>query len=168
MRRAVFSKYSHPRSSSLEKIYLQFWQIAQFFLYNIPVQPLNGFRVLLLRAFGATVGRNVIIRPGVRIYNPRKLVIENGVWVGERAWIYNFDFVFLKKNCVISQETVLCTASHDYSSEYFETTCESITIGEGSWVCIRAIVLQGSFVAPREIVSANSVKNKKNNEISIY
>ena len=47
------------------------WQLAWFFI-GLPVLrsatiPSSGLRVRLLRAFGAKVGRGVVIKPGVRV-----------------------------------------------------------------------------------------------------
>lgn len=159
-KRQGFANYRAPQKTFQHKMYLQVWKLTQFLLFNIPIDVLNAFRLVALRSFGASIGSGVVIRPSVRVYNPRNLHIEDDVWVGEGAWIYNYDRVTIQRAAVVSQEVIICTASHDYRSEYFETISEPIVIRSEGWLCLRAIVLPGVITAQGEIVPANSVRRK--------
>ena len=58
-----------------------------FFLTNIPYP--NIFKVGILKIFGASIGKHVVIKPWVKIKFPWKLVLADYVWLGEEAWIDN-------------------------------------------------------------------------------
>lgn len=51
--------------------------------------PGSGWRKRLLRAFGATIGWDVAIKPGVRIKFPWRLSVGDYSWIGEDVWIDN-------------------------------------------------------------------------------
>jgi putative colanic acid biosynthesis acetyltransferase WcaF len=51
--------------------------------------PGGTHRRLILRAFGALIGKRVLIKPGVRIKFPSRLEIGDNSWVGEDVWIDN-------------------------------------------------------------------------------
>ena len=66
---------------------------------------------MLLRAFGADVGRRVLIRHGVRVQWPWKLSVADDVWIGEDAWIINLEPVVIGSDVCVSQGAMLCTGS---------------------------------------------------------
>ncbi len=70
-------------------------------------------RVTILRAFGAEVGENVLVRHRVRIHWPWKLDIGDNSWIGEGAWLLNLEPITIGSNVVISQDALICTGSHD-------------------------------------------------------
>lgn len=167
MKRHKLEAYLPPKLGFRTKLYLQTWQFVQAIFFNIPIQPLNTLRVNLLKLFGATLGKDVVIRPYVKIYSPKNLRVSDRVWIGEEVWIYNYDTTILLDDAVISQQAIICTASHDYKSKHFATQSEKIIVGKNSWVCIRGIVLMGSILSDGEIVPANSVRRKAHNELSV-
>jgi putative colanic acid biosynthesis acetyltransferase WcaF len=114
-------------------------------------------RVALLRAFGASVGKNVLIRHRVRIHWPWKLAIGDNTWIGEGAWLLNLEPIRIGRSVCISQEALLCTGSHDRRSPTFEFDTAEIAIGNGSWVAARAIVLRGVSIGPGATVGAGVV-----------
>ena len=48
-------------------VFVQIWWIVQATLFSMSPQFMYGWRNFLLRLFGASIGRNVIIRPTVRV-----------------------------------------------------------------------------------------------------
>lgn len=144
------------------KIYLQIWRIVNFlFFFNFLI-PLNGYRAFLLKLFGAKIGNNVIIRPGVKVHNPKNITIKNNSWIGENVNLYSLDKILIDENVVISQEVFLCTGSHNYKSKYFETIQEPITIRKNSWICMRSTILMGVTIPENSIIPAVSKIDKKN------
>ncbi len=68
-----------------------------------------GLRVELLRTFGATVGRGVVIRENVNISFPWRLTVGDYVWIGEDVGILSLAQVTVGSNVCISQRAYLCT-----------------------------------------------------------
>jgi putative colanic acid biosynthesis acetyltransferase WcaF len=117
-------------------------------------------RPVLLRAFGARVGRRVLIRRGVRIHWPWKLDIGDDVWVGEDAWILNLEPVTIGSDVCVSQAALLCTGSHLRRSATFEFDNGPVRLEPGSWVAARAVVLRGVTVGRDAVVGAGAVAHQ--------
>ncbi|MBA3021968.1 DapH/DapD/GlmU-related protein [Propionicimonas sp.] len=114
-------------------------------------------RAKLLSAFGAALGRNVLIRHRVRIHWPWKLTVGDNSWIGEGTWILNLEPVHIGANTCISQDVFICTGSHDHNSPTFEFDNAPITIGDGAWVAARATVLRGVRIGDNATVGANAL-----------
>lgn len=117
-------------------------------------------RTALLRAFGATIGEDVLVRHRVRIHWPWKLTIGDGSWIGEGAWLLNLEPIVIGSNVVISQEALICTGSHDRRSPTFEFDNSPVCIEDSAWVAARAIVLRGVTVGAGSVVRAGSVVSR--------
>lgn len=111
-------------------------------------------RVAVLRAFGASVGNQVLIRHRVRIHWPWKLSIGDASWIGEGTWILNLENVTIDRNVCVSQDVLLCTGSHDRKSATFEFDNGPIEIREGAWLAARATVLRGVTIGRNSTVGA--------------
>lgn len=114
-------------------------------------------RVAVLRAFGANIGENVLIRHRVRIHWPWKLTVGSDTWIGEDTWILNLEPVTIGSDVCISQSVLLCTGSHDRRSSTFEFDNAPIVIEDGAWVAARATVLRGVTVGSDAVVGATAL-----------
>jgi putative colanic acid biosynthesis acetyltransferase WcaF len=117
-------------------------------------------RVTLLRAFGARVGENVLIRHRVRVLWPWKLSVGDNCWIGEGAWILNLEPVTLGHDVCVSQEAFLCAGSHDPRSATFEFDNGPISIDDGAWIGARATVLRRVSIGRGAVVPAGAVVRK--------
>ncbi|MDI5969059.1 DapH/DapD/GlmU-related protein [Streptomyces sp. SL13] len=114
----------------------------------------------LLRAFGATVGRRVLIRHRVRVQWPWKLTVGDDVWIGEDAWLVNLEPITIGSDVCVSQGALLCTGSHQRRSPTFEFDNAPIVLRPGSWVAARATVLRGVTVGEGAVVGAGAVAHR--------
>jgi putative colanic acid biosynthesis acetyltransferase WcaF len=112
------------------------------------------FRPAILRAFGASVGRDVLVRNGVRVQWPWKLSIGDCVWIGEDAWLLNLEPITVGSNVCISQQAFICTGSHDRRSATFEFDNGPVTIEDGAWIAMRGTVLRGVTIGSGALVGA--------------
>lgn len=136
------------------------WQILWFATMNLIFMKWwfpARLRPMLLRSFGASVGPGVLIRHRVRVLWPWKLTIGRDSWIGEGVWILNLEPVTIGDNVCLSQEAFLCTGSHDARDPTFGYDNAPIAVGDGAWVCARAVVLRGTEVAPGRTVAAGTV-----------
>lgn len=117
----------------------------------------NRLRVRILRAFGATIGENALIRHRVRIHWPWKLTVGADSWIGEDTWILNLEPVTIGSDVCISQAVLLCTGSHDRRSPTFEFDNAPIDIGDGAWIAARATVLRGVTIGADAVVGATAL-----------
>lgn len=143
------------------------WIVTEFLLVTNPLQPSSRLRAAALRFFGAIVGRNVILRPRLRVKYPWNIVIGDNSWVGEGVWIHNQDKVYIGKNTVISQETFITTGSHDiYGGMDLQTA--PVVIGDGVWVTSRCIVLPGVEIGNCAVITPGSVVHKSLQGNALY
>jgi putative colanic acid biosynthesis acetyltransferase WcaF len=114
-------------------------------------------RVMLLRAFGAEVGRGVLIRHRVRVHWPWKLTVGDDSWIGEGSWILNLEPVTIGANVCVSQDVFLCTGSHDRRSVTFEFDNAPIVVEDGAWIAARATILRGVRIGAAAVVGASAL-----------
>lgn len=126
-----------------------------FFLTWVPWP--SAVRVAWLRAFGARVGRGVVIRGNVNVSFPWRLTLGDHVWLGEDAGILSLADVTIESHVCISQRAYLCTGSHDYRREDFRLVTQPITVRTGSWVAAAAFVGPGVEIGAGGVVAAGSV-----------
>lgn len=125
--------------------------------FRFSPRPLHGWRRMLLRAFGASVGRGVHVDPTARIMLPWKLVIEDHASIGDRALIYNLGRVRIGARATISHLAHLCAGSHDHRDPALPLLRLPIEIGADAWVCAQAFVGPGLVVGEGAIVGAGAV-----------
>lgn len=138
------------------KLWQASWLVIQGLLLRHWWCP-AALRVVVLRFFGADIGHGVLVRHRVRIHWPWKLSLGANVWIGEDVWILNLEPVSIGDNTCISQSVLLCTGSHDYSSETFEFDNAPIRIGSKCWIAARAIILRGVTIGDGAVVGANAL-----------
>lgn len=161
-----FSNAGFPLGAGIIKRTLWYFTNAVFF-----INPLFLFRApkpWLLRLFGASVGKGVVIHPGVNIKFPWKLTIGDHVWIGQRAWLDNIDQLTIHSNVVISQGAKLILGSHDYRKPDYPTLSGPVVLEEGSWVGAGAMVLGGVTVKSHALLAAGSVAGKNLEAYTIY
>jgi len=136
------------------------WYLTKmiFFLPAIPWP--SRLRVALLRAFGAKVGKGVLIRQRTNIHMPWKLEVGDHCWIGEEVWIVNLEPVRIGSHCCISQRAFLCTGSHDYQTADFRYRNAPITVEDGAWVGAQAFVGPGVVVGRETVLGAGSVASR--------
>jgi putative colanic acid biosynthesis acetyltransferase WcaF len=117
-------------------------------------------RVFILKLFGSDIGRNVIIRRGVRVHFPWNLLIGNDCWIGEEVWFINHDKITIGSNVCISQRAIICSSGHDYRSSSLEYAHKPIRIKDGAWVCLDAKVLAGVNIGECSVVSSGEIARK--------
>jgi putative colanic acid biosynthesis acetyltransferase WcaF len=126
-----------------------------FFAPWFPVPSV--LKVAALRAFGAKVGKGVVIRSRVNITFPWRLSIGDHVWIGEEVLILSLASVTIASHVCISQRAFLCTGSHRFRSENFDLVTKPILIGEGCWIAANAFIGPGVALAPGTLCSAGAV-----------
>ena len=137
-------------------IICQLWWITQSLLFATSPQFMYGWRIFLLRLFGAKIGKHVIIRPSARITYPWKLTVGDHSWIGDNVDLYNLGEIIIGKNSVISQRSYICTGSHDFSKVDFPIYTKPITIEDSVWIATDVFVAPGVTIHKNAVVGARS------------
>lgn len=136
------------------------WHLLGKPLLRCSLLPFSGYRVHLLRLFGAKIGEKVTIKPGVRVTAPWRLTIQDHCWIGEDAWIDNLGQITIENDVCLSQGVYLVTGNHDWTDPAFGIVVKPIVIRQGAWIGARATVTPGRTVGVCAIASAGSVVTK--------
>jgi putative colanic acid biosynthesis acetyltransferase WcaF len=119
--------------------------------------PFSGIRVVLLRLFGARIGKDVVIKPAVDVKYPWHLEIGSNCWIGERVWIDNLTTVRLGSNVCVSQGAYLCTGNHDWTDPAFGLIVAPIELADAAWVGARSILTPGTTLGIGAVAAAGAV-----------
>ncbi|HTP30015.1 MAG TPA: WcaF family extracellular polysaccharide biosynthesis acetyltransferase [Anaeromyxobacteraceae bacterium] len=122
----------------------------------------------VLRAFGAKVGRGVVVKPRVTVKYPWRLRLGDDAWVGESVWIDCLASVSVGANVCLSQACMIETGNHDWSSPTFDLRLGEVTLEEGSWAAVRSLLLPGSRLARHAVLGAGSVLAGDTEEEGVY
>jgi len=133
------------------------WYFMNLIFIKNPWNPFNSLKRIILRIFGAKIGKGVIIKPAVSVKYPWNLEIGNHVWIGEGVWIDNLGKVQIKDNVCISQGAMLLTGNHNYKKVTFDLIVKEIIIEEGVWIGAKAIVCPGVHCGLNSILTAGSI-----------
>lgn len=155
---------SHPDSRELVRGRSLLVEALWFFLGSpilaSRVAPWSKLRVFLLRLFGARIGVNVLMKPGLRVKFPWYLSIGDHCWIGEEVWIDNLAPVSIASHVCVSQGAYLCTGNHDWSRRNMRLFIRPICLETGSWAGARSVVCPGVTIAEGAILTAGSVATK--------
>lgn len=144
------------------------WYFVNVIFFKNPFNIISFLKVSLLKLFGATIGKGVVIKPAVNIKYPWKLQIGDHVWIGEEVWIDNLSEVIIGNNVTISQGALLLTGSHDHTRITFDFISYPIHLEDGVWIGARAVVFGGVTCNSHSILGINSVAESNLKPYIIY
>ena len=168
MGKTNLSKYKKIDYDSSSFIARLSWYIVNIIFFKSSWFPLNTLKVFLLRFFGASLGKGVVVKPCVNIKYPWNLEIGNYVWLGENVWIDNLDKVTILDNSCVSQGATLLCGNHNYFLESFDLIIKPITLEQGSWIGVNSTVCPGVNIGSHAVLSAGSVATKDLEPYFIY
>ena len=137
-----------------------FWRLVYIFFFRFSLIPFNFWRRFLLRLFGAHIGAKVLIYPSVDIWAPWNLFIGDRSVVGPNVVLYNVDRIQIAEDVTVSQNSHLCTASHNIESISRELQHAPIVIKKGAWIFADVFLSMGVQIGEGAIVGARSVVAK--------
>lgn len=144
------------------------WLLVSLFLFRLCPFSLSPFKRMVLRAFGASIGRGVVIKPDVKITFPWKLKVGDFVWLGEECWLLNLDQITIGNNVCISQAAFVCTGNHNYRLPAFDLIVKPVVIEDGAWLGARCWVGPGSKIGSHAVLAAGSVWSGEMESWGIY
>jgi putative colanic acid biosynthesis acetyltransferase WcaF len=152
---SVFANPDFDRGAGRGREFL--WLCVRSLLFLRSFTPCYSLRRAALRAFGADVGRGVIVKPGAKITFPWKLSIGDHCWIGEETWIHNLGPVTIGSHACLSQRSFLCTGNHDWADPHFALKTQPIDVGNGVWICANVFIGPGVTVGDNTVLTAGSV-----------
>ena len=148
------SRTGGPSFSLSNRMARAVWQIAWLLWARWTPPMLHGWRSLVLRGFGARLGKDCRVHASVCIWLPSQLELGDNVLIGPGAQIYNQGRILIGNNSVISQRAHLCASSHDVDDPQFQLLLRPVTIGAQCWVAAEAFVGPGVTMAEGSALAA--------------
>lgn len=143
------------------------WYVVSTLFFKSHLIPFGNILILFLRAFGARIGNDVRVKPGIYIKYPWKLSVGHSSWLAD-CYIENLDEVRIGNNVCISQKAMLLTGNHNYKMEYFDLITRPVIIEDGSWVGANATICPGTTVRSHSVIFAGSVLSGDTKPYQIY
>jgi putative colanic acid biosynthesis acetyltransferase WcaF len=120
-------------------------------------KPLNFWRLLVLRLFGARIHGRPFVHQRARIQLPWNLTLHDRACLGDRATAYTLGKIVLHEGATIAQEAYLCTGTHKFDDPALPLQTAPVVIGAHAFVGARAFVMPGVTVGERAVVGACAV-----------
>lgn len=161
---SIYDAWYHPAP----KWKIALWMIVSAFFFDHKLAVGSKWKAMLLRKFGAKVGKGVVIKPSVNIKYPWFLQVGNYSWIGENVWIDNITRVTIGENVCISQGALLLTGNHNYQKDTFDLIPGEIQLEDGVWIGAKSVVCPGVRCRTHAVLAVCSVANKDLDPYSIY
>lgn len=133
------------------------WQVSWLLLCRFTPPPLHRWRAVVLRLFGASVGPGARVHASVHIWLPANLELGDQVLIGPGVRLYNQGHIRIGARTVVSQRAHLCASSHDLADPHFQLTLRPITVGTGCWIAAEAFVGPGASMGDGAVLAARGV-----------
>lgn len=112
---------------------------------------------MILRIFGAKIGKGVKIYPSADIMFPWNLEIGDRTVISWGVILYDLGKISIGSDTVISQYAHICAGNHDYQSPDFKLLKTPVNIGNKVWIAADAFIAPGVNVGNNSVVYARSV-----------
>ncbi len=132
------------------------WSLAWLVLARFTPPPFHAWRGLVLRAFGAQVGKGARVHGSACIWLPANLKLGERCLIGPGVQLYNQGRIAIGAQTVVSQGAHVCASSHDITDPNFQLVLRPIQIGDGVWVAAEAFVGPGVTIGDRAVLGARA------------
>ncbi|WP_255562528.1 WcaF family extracellular polysaccharide biosynthesis acetyltransferase [Pedobacter sp. D749] len=143
------------------------WYFTDIIFFKSRMVPFSSVLVSFLRLFGAKIGKEVRIKPGIHIKYPWKLELGDYSWLAD-CYIDNLDQVKIGRNCCISQQAILITGNHNYKATSFDLITAPIILEDGVWIGASAKVCPGVILYSHSVLTMGSMATKNLMPYTIY
>lgn len=150
-----------------DKIYRLIWRIVSLFFFKPFSLPFfNGYRIVLLKIFGARIGKNSIVYSSAYIPSPKNLFIGKESAIGPEVKLH-IGKTIIGDKVTISQRTYLCSATHEIDSLNVPFIAGTIVIKDYAWIAAEAFIMTNITIGEGAIVGARSAVFKDVEDWSI-
>ena len=130
--------------------------------------PFHPWRRLVLRAFGAQIGRGARVHGSASVWLPANLSLGENALIGPGVRLYNQGRISIGARSVISQRAHICASTHDLRDPSFQLVLRPVIIGAQCWVAAEAFVGPGVAVGDRAVVGARAALFSDAAEDGVY
>ena len=132
------------------------WGIVYVLLFRPSPRPLHSWRRLLLKCFGAKLGRKAKVFSSASVFAPWNLTMGDYSTIAPDVDCYCAGSISIGEHSTVSQYTYLCGASHDFEDPKMTLFTAPIRIGARVWICADVFIGPGVSIADGVVVGARS------------
>ena len=123
-------------------------------------KPCNGWRLVVLRLFGASIEGKPFVASSCTIRIPWLLALHDKACLAPYSEVYNLGPITLRARSTVTQYVYLCAGTHDLSKKHLPLVVGPIDVGEDAFIGAKALVLPGVVIGEGAVVGAGSVVTK--------
>ncbi|MDO9030791.1 MAG: putative colanic acid biosynthesis acetyltransferase [Hydrogenophaga sp.] len=154
-------RYRNEFSTS-HKLKRLLWELVWLLAFRpTPRWAMHSWRRMLLKLFGAVIGRGCRIAPTCRVWAPWNLVMGEFSALGDGVDCYAMDKITIGSKVAVSQRTSLCTGSHDIGSLDRPLITGPIVIENHAWIAAECFIHPNVTVREGAVIGARSVVLKE-------
>ena len=160
-------KQIHPQDTQFDspwtmsqRIKMLLWEYTWLILCSWTPKPANGWRIFILKLFGAKIYGNPFVHQRARIQIPWNLTMHHKSCLGDRANAYSLGKIEISEYTTIAQEAYICTGTHAFGSYTMNLITSPVKIGGNVFVGARAFIMPGVTIGDYAIVGASTVVTK--------
>jgi len=163
----INQRHTSPYTTQ-EKVWRLVWSITQATLFRFSFHTWNGWRIFLLKSYGAEIDSTCVIRRTVKVECPWNLTMGANSCLGDGAIVYCLGKVTIGARVSISQYSHLCAGSHDYTKDDMPLLRSPITICDDAWLAADSFVGPNVTVGEGAILGARGVAMRDLDPKTIY
>lgn len=157
-----------PSYSVRNRAFRALWAVAYVLFYRPSPRLFHGWRIGLLRMFGARIGQKCHFHRTARIWAPWNLVCADRVCVADGVELYNPATLTMESHVTVSQRAYVCGATHLYNDAAFRLVSLPMRFGAYAWICARATVSPGVNVGRGAVLGLGSLATKDLDAFGVY
>ncbi len=139
-----------------DKLYRLVWRIVSLFLFKPFSLPFfNGWRIFLLKLFGAKLNKGCHIYSSAYIPSPKNLSMGIQSTLGPEVKLH-FGKTIIGNKVTISQRSYLCSATHETDSINLPFISGTIIIKDFAWVAAEVFIMTNVTIGEGAILGARS------------
>lgn len=142
--------------STANKMGRVLWTVVWGILFRPSPKIMLGWRRMLLRLFGARIGKGAKIMSSAKIWAPWNLTMGEEACLSHDVDCYCVAPVSIGAHATVSQYSFLCTATHDVEDPHMALVTAPIVIGDGAWVAADVFVAPGITIGEGAVVGVRS------------
>lgn len=141
---------------SKSKITVQLWWIVQGTIFSWSPQIFYGWRRFLLRLFGASIGKKVLIRSTAKITYPWNVSIGDYSWVGDDCVLYSLGKITIGAHVAVAHKVYFNTGGHNYQKITFDISSKDLIIEDECWITNDVYLAPGITIGKGAVIGARS------------
>ncbi len=139
-----------------DKIKRKLWLLTSYVLVKpFGARFFNRWILFILRCCGAKIGSHSVVHSSANIPAPWNLEIGQHSVIGNNVRLH-IGKVKIGNKVTISQNSYICTGSHDISSRNLPYFCKPIMIHDFAWVAADAFIGPGVTIGEGAVVGARA------------